>query len=331
MYLLLPNDFYLHINKGNNKTYSFSTQNHFSIYIFFVKDCTVLNDAIYLSASHLSADVCTWLHDKRQVAPRGRLWNACHNILQCHGQVSCGCFQVWDHASALLYLIYGEVLPPWGFLRNNRQRIMGEKQPFLAFTSLIAVEHFIAWPKASPLSDSALLITLWILEETHTHTPGVEERSIKQWAVVVVTYKVPSNSLPGAGLRHLLIGHCDAVSGVVEVQQNNVKHQRCLSWDVAAWRAQSVRSRVVKWQPKNCHNWGKTYITHIESAILNVFWSMYTKLLNHFTVVRVKHLFLLSLTGQCLVSKHTDDQSRNAKVYDCQSQDNHAKRIYHSL
>ncbi len=52
----------------------------------------------------------------------------------------------------------------------------------------------------------------------------------------MVAYKVSSDGLPGAGLRDLLIGHCDPISGVVEVQKYNIKHQRRLSWDVAAWR-----------------------------------------------------------------------------------------------
>lgn len=52
----------------------------------------------------------------------------------------------------------------------------------------------------------------------------------------MVAHKVSRDGLPGAGLRHHLIGHRDPVSGVVEVQEYDVKHQGRLSWDVAAWR-----------------------------------------------------------------------------------------------
>lgn len=50
----------------------------------------------------------------------------------------------------------------------------------------------------------------------------------------MVADKVPRDGLPGARVRHDLIGHRDAISGVVKVQKNDIKHQRSLSWDVAA-------------------------------------------------------------------------------------------------
>lgn len=68
------------------------------------------------------------------------------------------------------------------------------------------------------------------------HIPGIKKCAIEEAAVVVIAYKVSRDGLPGAGLGHLLIGHCDPISGVVEVQKYNIKHQRCLSWDVAACR-----------------------------------------------------------------------------------------------
>ena len=44
----------------------------------------------------------------------------------------------------------------------------------------------------------------------------------------MVAHKVSRDGLPGAGLRHHLIGHRDPVSGVVEVQEYDIKHQGCL-------------------------------------------------------------------------------------------------------
>ncbi len=70
----------------------------------------------------------------------------------------------------------------------------------------------------------------------YRHKPGVEKCSVQEAAVVVVANKVSRDSLPCARLWHVLIGHCDPVSGVVEVQKHDVKHQGRLSWDVAAWR-----------------------------------------------------------------------------------------------
>lgn len=64
--------------------------------------------------------------------------------------------------------------------------------------------------------------------------PGIKKCPIKEAAVVVVTYKVSSNNLPRAGLWYLLIGNCDPISGVVEVQEYDIKHQGRLSWDVTA-------------------------------------------------------------------------------------------------
>lgn len=77
------------------------------------------------------------------------------------------------------------------------------------------------------------------------NTPGVKECPIEEAAVVVVAHKVPGDGLPGAGLGHNLIGHCDLIFGVVEVQEHHVKHQRRLSRDVAAWRQRHQR----KWRP----------------------------------------------------------------------------------
>lgn len=57
------------------------------------------------------------------------------------------------------------------------------------------------------------------------HSPGIEKRSIEEAAVVVVADKVPRDRLPGARVRHDLIGHRDAISGVVKVQKNDIKHQ----------------------------------------------------------------------------------------------------------
>lgn len=65
--------------------------------------------------------------------------------------------------------------------------------------------------------------------------PGIKKCPVKEAAVVVVAHKITGDGLPGAGLRHDLIGHRDPVFGVVEVQQHHVKHQRRLTGDVAAW------------------------------------------------------------------------------------------------
>lgn len=77
---------------------------------------------------------------------------------------------------------------------------------------------------------------LTIQRFTLHHTPGIKKCPVEEAAVVVVAHKVSRDRLPGAGLRHHLIGHRDPVSGVVEVQKYDVKHQGRLSWDVAAWR-----------------------------------------------------------------------------------------------
>lgn len=67
------------------------------------------------------------------------------------------------------------------------------------------------------------------------HIPGIKESPIEEAAVVVVTYKVSSYGLPRAGLWHYLIGNCDSISGVMEVQEYDIKDQGRLSWDVATW------------------------------------------------------------------------------------------------
>ena len=71
---------------------------------------------------------------------------------------------------------------------------------------------------------------------THTHQPGVEEGTVEQRPVVVVAHKVSGLRLPGARLGHVLVGHRDAVPGVVEIQQHHVKHQRRLPRDVTTCR-----------------------------------------------------------------------------------------------
>lgn len=60
----------------------------------------------------------------------------------------------------------------------------------------------------------------------------------------MVAHKVSRDGLPRAGLRHHLIGHCDPVSGVVEVQKYDIKHQGRLSWDVATWRGKKKGLRT---------------------------------------------------------------------------------------
>lgn len=77
------------------------------------------------------------------------------------------------------------------------------------------------------------------------NTPGVKKCPIEEAAVVVVAHKVAGDGLPGAGLGHDLIGHCDPIFGVVEVQEHHVKHQRRLSRDVAAWGQRHQRG----WRP----------------------------------------------------------------------------------
>lgn len=93
----------------------------------------------------------------------------------------------------------------------------------------------------SPIDNSHFV---W-LKVKKWNTPGVKKCPIEEAAVVVVAHKVPGDGLPGAGLGHDLIGHCDPIFGVVEVQEHHVKHQRRLSGDVAAWRQRHQR----RWRP----------------------------------------------------------------------------------
>lgn len=65
------------------------------------------------------------------------------------------------------------------------------------------------------------------------YKPGIKKRPIQEAAVVVIAHKVPHLRLPHAGLGNDLISDRDSVSGVMKVQQDHIKHQRRLSWDVA--------------------------------------------------------------------------------------------------
>lgn len=82
--------------------------------------------------------------------------------------------------------------------------------------------------------NTELFCMLNVMNTKYWHTPGIKEGSIQEAAIVVVAYKVSSNGLSCAGLGYHLIGHCDPIFGVVEVQEHDVKHQRGLSWDVAS-------------------------------------------------------------------------------------------------
>lgn len=75
--------------------------------------------------------------------------------------------------------------------------------------------------------------------------PGIEKCPIQKAAIVVVTHKVSSDRLPCAGRRNNLIGYCDPISGVMEVQQYDIKHQRRLSWDVTAYEDEKMKTTKI--------------------------------------------------------------------------------------
>lgn len=99
------------------------------------------------------------------------------------------------------------------------------------------------------------------------YIPRIEKCPIQKAAVVVVTHKVSRNALPRAGLGRHLVSHCDPVSGIVEVQEDNIKHQGSLSWDVTAWGEKKMTKKL-----NSLFFWAQVAIPKLSANQITIMW-----------------------------------------------------------
>ena len=71
--------------------------------------------------------------------------------------------------------------------------------------------------------------------------PGVKGDPVEEGTIVVVPDVIPNHSLAGAWLRHQLVLDGDIVFGVMNVHQEDVKHQGRLRGDLWTWWVDSPK------------------------------------------------------------------------------------------